>query len=68
MHTLRNILKLLAAVALLTTLGACTIVPPRFAYTGPRITLLPPRAFVAPPQHFSPYYYPRSYPPAGYAP
>lgn len=51
-----KLLKIAAVLAVLASLGACTVIPPQVAYTGPSVGVV-----VAP----APYYRP---PPAYYAP
>ena len=52
-----KLLKIAAVLAVLASLGACTVIPPQVAYSGPSVGV----AVVAP----APYYRP---PPAYYAP
>ena len=52
-----KLLKIAAVLAVLASLGACTVVPPQVAYSGPSVGIVT----VAP----APYYRP---PPAFYAP
>ena len=48
-------LKITAALALLASLGACTVVPPQVAYSGPSVGIVT----VAPAPYYrpAPYYY-----------
>jgi len=63
-NTMSRILKIAAALAVLASLGACTVVPPRVAYSGPSVGIVvgPAPYYAAP----SPYYAPAPYyaPPA----
>ncbi len=54
-----RILKIAAALAVLASLGACTVVPPRVAYSGPSVGIVvgPAPYYAAP----APYYAPPAY-------
>ena len=50
-----KILKIAAALAVLASLGACTVIPPQVAYSGPSVGIVavgPARYYAAP----APYY------------
>jgi hypothetical protein len=55
-----RILKIAAALAVLASLGACTVVPPRVAYSGPSVGFVsvgPAPYYAAPtPYYAAPYY------------
>ena len=48
-----RILKIAAALAVLASLGACTVLPPQIAYSGPSIGIVGPAPYYAAP---APYY------------
>lgn len=57
-----RILKITAALVMLASLSACTVVPPQVAYTGPSIGIVsvgPAPYYRAPPPYYAP-------PPRGY--
>jgi len=58
-NAMSRILKIAAALAVLASLGACTVVPPRVAYTGPSVGIVvgPAPYYAAP----APYYAPPAY-------
>lgn len=51
--------RILLALAALASLSACTIVPPRVDYVGPRVEIIRPAPYYAPPPYYAPapYYY-----------
>jgi hypothetical protein len=56
-NAMTRILKIAAALAVLASLGACTVVPPQVAYTGPSIGIVsvgPAPYYRAPPAYYSP--------------
>lgn len=60
-NAMSRILKITAALALVASLGACTVVPPQVAYTGPSVgivTVGPAPYYLAPPPYYAP---PRGY-------
>ena len=58
-NAMSRILKIAAALAVLASLGACTVVPPRVAYSGPSVGIVvgPAPYYAAP----APYYAPPAY-------
>ena len=58
-NAMTRILKIAAALAVLASLGACTVVPPRVAYSGPSVGIVvgPAPYYAAP----APYYAPPAY-------
>jgi len=58
-NAMSRILKIAAALAVLASLGACTVVPPRVAYIGPSVGIVvgPAPYYAAP----APYYAPPAY-------
>lgn len=60
-NAMSRILKIAAALAMLASLGACTVVPPRVAYTGPSVgVVVGPAPYYAAPYYAAPapYYAP----------
>ena len=51
-NAMSRILKIAAALAVLASLGACTVVPPRVAYSGPSVGIVVGPA----PYYAAPYY------------
>jgi len=59
-----RILKIAAALAVLASLGACTVLPPQVAYTGPSVGIVvgpapyysAPAPYYAAPYYAAPYY------------
>ena len=58
-NAMSRILKIAAALAVLASLGACTVVPPRVAYSGPSVGIVVGPA----PYYAAPYYAPHARPP-----
>ena len=56
-NAMSRILKIAAALAVLASLGACTVVPPRVAYSGPSVGIVVgPAPYYAAPYYAAPYY------------
>ena len=54
-NAMSRILKIAAALAVLASLGACTVVPPRVAYSGPSVGIVVgPAAYYAAPYYAAP--------------
>ena len=51
-----RILKIAAALAVLASLGACTVLPPQVAYTGPSVGIVvgPAPYYAAPAPYYAP--------------
>ena len=51
-----RILKMAAALAVLASLGACTVLPPQVAYTGPSVGIVvgPAPYYAAPAPYYAP--------------
>ena len=51
-----RILKITAALAVLASLGACTVLPPQVAYTGPSVGIVvgPAPYYAAPAPYYAP--------------
>ena len=51
-----RILKIAAALAVLASLGACTVLPPQVAYTGPSVGIVvgPAPYYSAPAPYYAP--------------
>lgn len=51
--------KLILSFAAVAGLAACTIVPPRVEYVGPRVEIVRPAPYYAPTPYYAPppYYY-----------
>jgi hypothetical protein len=58
-NTMSKILTIAATLALLASLGACTVLPPQVAYSGPSVGIVvgPAPYYTAP----APYYAPPAY-------
>ena len=58
-NAMSRILKIAAALAVLVSLGACTVLPPQVAYSGPSVGIVvgPAPYYTAP----APYYAPPAY-------